>query len=248
MKWLKLALVCLTLLALLPSLSSSASPSIPALTSPVVDTTGILSTSEQQKLAAVLANYYSQTKNQLQVLIIKSLDGDSIEEYSIRVAEQWRIGLKPGTGVILLVAVEDRQLRIEVGSALEGSLTDAQAGRIINDIITPSFRQQQFYEGIGRGLAAIAQTLGTPLSDLNFPPPRKMPRGGSSSSVMFWILIVFIILSGILRPRRSSWFGLGPFIGGGGGGWSGGSGSSFGGGGWSGGGGGFSGGGASGRW
>jgi uncharacterized protein len=231
---------------------------VPPLSGPVVDEANLLSREENTILTEKLKQYHQNNGKQLQVLIIRSLEGDNLEDYSIRVAEQWKIGQHPGTGVILLSAIKERQLRIEVGSALEGDLTDAQAGRIINQTIVPLFKQGKFYLGIAAGLEEISRTLKQPLGLLDENDEKNLYKGNRSQgppphrdslNLLFWLLFIIIfIISNIFRKRRgflgsnyrnSGWWGGGGF--GGGGGFSGG-------GGWSGGGGGFSGGGASGRW
>lgn len=223
---------------------------IPQLTGPVVDEAGKLSPEQNRALSQALANYYQQTKNQLQVLIVDSLQGEVLEDFSIKVAEKWKIGTKEGTGVILLVALAERKLRIEVGQGLEGALTDAQAGRIINDHISPNFRQGNFYEGIASGLVMISRALGPEIrfSDAGLSNKKIQKRAHRSKLGFFFIIFMLVMLARFLirTGGRGGFGGGGWFIGGGG--YGGGGFSSGGGGGWSGGGGGFSGGGASGGW
>ncbi len=184
---------------------------------------------------------------QLQFLLVPSLDGESIEDFSIRVAEAWKIGTKgKDNGLLFVVARDEHRTRIEVGGGLEGGLTDLQAGRILRDVVQPAFRAGQFGEGLYAGATHALALLGALPEGLAIdraPPPgtRSLPRGGGLIGLLLF-LVIFSVLSALLRPRRSGFFGRGGFYGGGFGGGGGG------GGGWSGGGGGFSGGGASGGW
>jgi uncharacterized protein len=243
------ALALAALLALAPGLA------VPPLTGPVVDPAGLLSGAEAGRLEALaraaLAGEGGQAV-QLQYLLVPSLEGDALEEFSIRVAEAWKIGSrKEGNGVLVVVARDDRKIRIEVGQGLEGQLTDAQSSRLIRDVIQPAFRDKRYGDGLYDAGLRILDATGA-------LPPQVAPRQAARPShgtrlggVGFMALfIVFIVVRGLFfgfspRRRRGFFGGGGPFIGGGGGGWGGGGG---GGGGWSGGGGGFSGGGSSGSW
>ena len=122
----------------------------------VTDKTGTLSGGEIAALEQKLATFERETTNQIAVLLIPSLAGDSLEDYSIRLAEKWKIGQKgKNNGAILLVVKNDRKLRIEVGYGLEGALPDALAGSIIRNEIAPRFKEGQFYGGIDAGVTAI---------------------------------------------------------------------------------------------
>ena len=219
----------------------------------VSDYTGALTVDQRRNLEEKLARFEEETANQVAVVIIPTLAGDSLEDYSIRLAEKWRIGRKGrDSGVILLIAMQDRKIRIEVGYGLEGMLPDSLAGEIIRREIASRFGQGHFYQGIQAGVDAImAATKG------EYRPASRTGRGGSSLSWIWIILFVLLVLSataGNFRrrspySRRGSRFAAGgPFWWGGGFGGGGFSGGSFGGGGFSGGGGGFGGGGASGGW
>jgi len=229
---------------------------VPELTGPVVDQAGLLSGGERRRLedlARAARQVNGGTGVQLQYLIVKSLDGDAIEDFSMRVAEAWRLGSKSqDNGVLVTVAVQDRSVRIEVGGGLEGGLTDAQASRIIRGVITPAFQARRFGDGLyDAGLQILSATGGLPpeVARRAAARPARGERFGGLVGVLLFLGFMFLRsmffgFSG--RRRRGFWGGGGgPFIGGGfgGGGFGGG-----GGGGWSGGGGGFSGGGASGRW
>ena len=128
----------------------------------VTDRTGTLTRDQILRLEQKLAAFERETTNQIAVLLIPSLEGDSLEDYSIRLAEKWKIGQQGrNNGVILLIVKNDRKLRIEVGYGLEGALPDALAGTIIRNEISPRFREGQFYQGIDAGVnAVIAATKG----------------------------------------------------------------------------------------
>lgn len=129
---------------------------IPPLNSPVTDLTGTLSSAEARNLDGALRNFAQQKGSQVVVLMIPTTDPEDIASYGIRVAEEWKIGREGvDDGVILIVAKEDRELRIEVGYGLEGAIPDAYAKRIIENIILPEFRNGQFYDGIADGVGAI---------------------------------------------------------------------------------------------
>ena len=130
-------------------------PSAPPLDRPIVDQTGTLDTAAIDQIADAIAKSRTERDYQIGVLMVGSLSGDSLEEYSIRVAREWGIGdAQKHNGVLLLIAKDDRRVRIEVGKGLEGDLTDARAGRIIRNTITPKFRQNDYAGGI---LAAVGQ-------------------------------------------------------------------------------------------
>lgn len=246
------SLVLAALLALAPGLA------VPALTGPVVDTAGLLSRAEARRLeqlsqAARAGGGEGGQAVQLQYLIVPSLEGDPLEDFSIRVAEAWKLGTKgQDDGVLVVVARDDRKVRIEVGGGLEGALTDAQSSRIIRGAIAPAFREGRYGDGLyDAGLQILSATGALPPDQARRQAARPS-HGARFSGLGFMALFVaFIVLRGLFfgftpRRRRGLWGGGGPFIGGGGfGGFGGGGG---GGGGWSGGGGGFSGGGSSGSW
>ena len=247
----------LTALAALLALQLAAP--VPPLTGPVVDQAGLLSGGERRRLED-LSRAARQAKGgagvQLQFLLIPSLDGEAIEDYSMRVAEAWHLGTKgQDDGVLVTVAVQDRAVRIEVGGGLEGSLTDVQASRIIRGVIAPAFQARRFGDGLyDAGLQILSATGGLPPEVARRAaarPSQGQRLGGLGYLALFvGFMILRSVLFGFSGRRRRGFWGGGPFIGGGwgGGGFGGGGFGGGGGGGWSGGGGGFSGGGASGKW
>lgn len=192
-------LVFLTLMIALclPQLTQ-AQQAVPALSARVIDQTGTLSSSEVASLDQVLSAFEKKKGSQLAVLIVKTTAPESIEQYGIRVADQWKLGRKKiDDGAILIIAKADRTLRIEVGYGLEGALTDATSKRIIDDIIVPRFKQQDFYGGVVAGVQAIIAVVdGEPL-----PLPTKNEQF-TEDDVFQLLPVVFIaalILGGIMR-------------------------------------------------
>jgi len=225
----------------------------------VTDETGTLSSSELSSLSLKLQGFDKKTSTQIVVYMIGSLDGESLEDVSQRIAEKNKIGKKgKDNGVLLFISKSDKKIRIEVGYGLEGALTDALSSQIIRKEIAPSFRSNDFYGGINKGVdAIIAVTKGEYTVDKN---SSRNFNGVTCLGLPIFVIIVFVfiffsIFFSIIRRvfgfgrsmyggsnRWSNWGGGGGFFGGGGG-------SSFGGGGgFSGGGGSFGGGGASGGW
>ena len=133
---------------------------VPFLTGRIVDNAEILSAATVQKLTADLKAHEDRTTNQIAVLTVKSLEGESVEDFAVRVFEQWKLGQKgKDNGVLVVVAPGDRRMRIEVGYGLEGTITDATAARIIRDRMTPRFKNNDYDGGIAQGVAAIVAAL-----------------------------------------------------------------------------------------
>jgi uncharacterized protein len=223
----------------------------------VNDYAGVLSAADRDRLEQKLIAGEAGSRNQIVVAIFRSLQGESLEDYSIRLAQAWRIGQKGlDNGVIFLVFLDDRKTRIEVGYGLEGNLTDAISSSILRDVVAPRFREGRIADGIGAGLDAIERAIaGT------YVRPPAADRGKRAGEIgarellalAFVLFLIFAIVQSRMQTnavRRRGWTGSsrgwgGPFIGGGFGGGGFGGGSS---GGFSGGGGSFGGGGSSGSW
>ncbi len=246
--------LCLASLALHPQ-SARAEFIVPPLSSPVVDGATVLNPSAASEIENVLRKIRETGGPQINVLTVPSLDGLPIETASIKVTDAWKLGgQKTDDGVLFLISMGDRKMRIEVGQGLEGVLTDADAKRIIEDRVLPYFRAGRAGDGIVVGVRSILEkTAPEALKSLGEAPARARGakdkrRGGGLPFPVLVILFLFIMFAGGRRGRRSGLMGAlaGAALGSSGrGGWSGRGGS---GGGWSGGGGGFSGGGASGSW
>jgi uncharacterized protein len=192
-----LLLVCL---APLQSVAQ-ADVAVPQLTGRVVDQTGTLSGSDSGALDAKLKAFETRKGSQIAVLIVPTTSPETIEQFSIRVADAWKIGRKKvDDGAILVVAKDDRSLRIEVGYGLEGVLTDVTAKRIIDEVIVPKFRSGDFAGGISDGVERMMKVVdGEPL-----PPPKPERTDafedvGSALPVLaFGVLIVGGFLRAIL--------------------------------------------------
>ncbi len=220
---------------------------VPALTGPVVDEAQFLSRGASAAIENALRNLYQTEGIQFQVLIIDKLDDETLEGYSIKVVDEWKLGKKgDDRAALFLIALDDRKMRIEVGRGLEGNLTDLTTHRIIDEV-KPFFKKNDFDNGVALGLALMAQAEGKKLDFQGQIKPRHQRKGGSASMVLFAIFGLIIFLQMFFPSGRggSGRGGFGGFGGYGGGGFGGGSG---GGSSWGGGGGGFSGGGSSGSW
>jgi uncharacterized protein len=188
---------------------------IPKLAARVTDTTGTLTAEQQSALEQKLAAFEAAKGSQLAVLIVPTSEPEDIEQYSIRVVEQWKLGRKKvDDGALLLVLKNDHKVRIEVGYGLEGVLTDAMSNRIIDETIRPAFRQGNFYGGIDGALEQMMKLIqGEPL-----PPPERdwsSGRGAAPSlhllpTLFFAVLIGSVFLRGIFgRTLGSAFTGIG---------------------------------------
>jgi uncharacterized protein len=192
------SLLALWLLLAAVSTAAQRPQDIPALNSRVTDLTGTLGAAEQAALEDRLAQLERETGSQLAVLLVRSTAPEDIAAYAIRVVDTWQLGRKDvDDGVLLLVATEDRRVRIEVGYGLEGALPDARARRIIDTIVTPYFRRGEYAAGIDAGTAAIASVIrGETLP----APGRDAPASGADlGSLLPVILVIALGLGGMLR-------------------------------------------------
>jgi len=228
------------ILALLLITFSLQAKEVPPLTGPVVDRANLITEKNHIGLSKGLKQYKLKTGNQVQILTINTLEDETLEGYSIKVVDQWKLGDKEkDNGILFLVALKERKVRIEVGQGLEGLLPDALTGRIIDQVV-PYFKKNKYEQGIIYGTTLILKTLGGDHKALKKKKKSPVPSMLPFILILFWLWITF---------RRPHWLVF--FLGGSmasRGRISSGSGWSSGGGGWSGGGGGFSGGGASGSW
>jgi uncharacterized protein len=221
---------------------------------PINDYAHVLGADAVARLTEQLRSYEQGTTRQIAVAIFPSLDGEAPEDFSIRLAEQWKIGShKNQDGVLVTLFLAEHKVRIEVGYGLEDKLTDVTAARIERELMAPRFKAGDLAGGLRAGLAAIDTATGGHEHEEG-----KLLRSddhGSGVPIGLIVFVIFIVVITIIRRRGGGggggWFWPGFFLGGGGGGWSGGSSgwrSGGGGGGWSGGGGSFGGGGATGSW
>jgi uncharacterized protein len=176
---------------------------VPPLKGRVNDTAGMLSAATRQQLEDVLGRLEQSDSTQIVVLTVPSLNGEVLEEFSIKVADQWKIGQKGlDNGAILLIAQKDRKIRIEVGYGLEGSLTDLMAGRIIRNVIVPQFKAGKFDQGVIDGVQAM---IGVVRGE--YQTPEQLPSGPGrrqqDSPLGFGGLIAFLFFISMLgRLRR----------------------------------------------
>lgn len=218
----------------------------------VHDEAHVLSEGTKQQIEMMLKAERDSTSNQIAVLIIPSLQGEILEDYAIKVAhEEWKLGDKQkDNGVLLLIVIDEKKIRIESGYGLEGVLTDALSSRINRNEIAPRFRQSDYDGGVLAGVTAIIQAIKGEYK--NEEPPQSLRRKATRSPITTIIIIIIIIIIAARGKRgggRGGFWGAagggflgGGFGGGGGGGGSWSSGSDFGGGG------GFGGGGSSDSW
>ena len=199
------ALALLLGLALCGPRPAAAEVPVPPLSGHVVDQTGLLTPAQQAALEQKLAAFEARKGSQLAVLVVATTAPETIEQYGLRVAERWKLGrAKVDDGAILLVARDDRTLRIEVGYGLEGALNDATAKRIIDDIIVPRFRQGDFAGGIAAGVESMIRVVdGEPLP----APAGRSARGGTIERYVPVLFVVALAAGGLLRAL------LGPFPG-----------------------------------
>jgi uncharacterized protein len=174
---------------------------VPPLTGRVVDLTGTLDGGQKAALEQKLAAFEAPKRTQIAVLLVPTTAPETIEQFSLRVAEQWKLGRKKvDDGAILVVAKNDRTLRIEVGYGIEGALSDVTSHRIISEVITPAFRQGDFFGGIRAGVERMISVVdGEPLPA---PPKRSSWQDGNGGGIGSMIPIAFmlaLVVGGVLR-------------------------------------------------
>lgn len=180
------------------SFVAGAQIAVPPLTGRVTDQTATLSAVQKTALEQTLQALEARKGSQLAVLMVPTTAPETIEQYALRVAEQWKLGRKKvDDGAVLVIAKDDRTLRIEVGYGLEGALNDATSKRIISEIITPRFKQGDFNGGITAGVDRIIRVIdGEPL------PASKGISAGNTPDISQYVPIIFIlalVLGGLLR-------------------------------------------------
>lgn len=196
-------LLCLfTVLPLLisPSAGSAEEVPVPALTQRVTDLSNTLRPEEKTLLERELQDFETRKGAQIALLIVATTGDETIEQYGIRVAENWKLGRKGvDDGVLLLIAKNDRKLRIEVGYGLEGALSDIISKRIISDIITPRFKQGDYFGGIRDGLQAIMKVI----DGEALPEPKGSTAGSSNDSFTPLVIFLFFLMIGATQLLRS---------------------------------------------
>src|SRR5205809_2292579 len=203
----------LLLFAVLVGPAGAALPIPPPPDHRINDFAGVLSAAERERLEEKLRSWERESSNQIVVAIFRSLDGENLEDYSIRLAQAWRIGQKGlDNGVIFLVFVEDRKMRLEVGYGLEPTLTDALSSQILRQVVAPRFREGKLADGIAAGLDAIEQAIAGTYKAA--PEGQRTRTQGRSPLAFIFLLIVVAGLFSIIFPalhsshvRRQGWTG-----------------------------------------
>ncbi|MDH4483423.1 MAG: YgcG family protein [Rhodoferax sp.] len=171
---------------------------VPPLVGHVTDQTGTLSAAQQAALEQTLRAFEARKGSQLAVLLVPTTAPEDIEQYALRVAEQWKLGrAKVDDGAILVVAKNDRTLRLEVGYGLEGALSDITSKRIVSDTIVPRFKQGDYYGGIDAGVAQIIRVIdGEPL-----PPPQRAAANPFDQvrHMAPFLMVAALVVGGVLR-------------------------------------------------
>ncbi len=175
------------LLALFPLLFLLVAAAFPTPKGFVNDFAAVLDQASRHRLEERLAVYERETTNEIAIAIFPSFGGRTIENVAVTLFEEWKIGKRANNnGILIVAAIQDRRVRIEVGYGLEGKVTDAEAGRIIRDVIAPHFRQGRYVEGLEGAVDALVHLIGGPSAGA--APPK--PRGGGSESPRDLILLL----------------------------------------------------------
>lgn len=256
-------------LLILTAALAAAPAAIPKNDGWVTDQADMMTAQQEATLETLMESYRSGTTHEIALLTVSSLKGQALEQFALEVARGWGIGGKDShNGALLLIAKNERKIRIEVGRGLEGNLTDAASGLIIRNIIQPEFKRGRLYEGMSRGILAMHAAIGGDYGPISRSRSSRRTSGGGAALLMialgilvFTVLalrrggrggrggrrggsgvIPWLIMAGMMSHGRRGYYGGRSSGFGGGGGFSGGGFGGFGGGG------GFSGGGASGGW
>ena len=180
------------------SAHGTAQVAVPPLTGHVIDQTGTLTLEQKAALEQTLTAFEARKGSQLAVLMVASSAPEEIEQYALRVAEQWKLGRKKvDDGAILVVAKDDRAMRIEVGYGLEGALNDLTSKRIVSETILPRFKSQDFFGGITAGVEQVIRVVdGEPLPASN---SRSSQRIGDVQQYAPMLFILALAVGGVLR-------------------------------------------------
>src|ERR1700728_4102551 len=189
----------------LASADVSSEVAVPPLTARVTDLTGTLSGAAVARIEAKLKDLEAKKGSQVAVLIVPTTQPEEIEQYGIRVAEAWRLGRKGvDDGAILIVAKNDRRVRIEVGQGLEGALPDAIANRIVDEAIAPHFKLGDYDGGVEAGIDKMISVVnGEPLPQ----PDTKWERHSGLSTLLPLLLVVVVVAGSVLRAMFGRLFG-----------------------------------------
>ena len=171
---------------------------VPKLETPIMDKADVINSSDERDLNQKLTNLSNETGIQVAVLTISSLEGEALESYSMKVVEDWKLGQKGvDNGVLLLVSIGDRELRIETGYGVEGDLTDTKCGLIIRNVITPHFQDGDYSKGIVQGVTAIVENVAVNFSE-NSENPIVLEDDDSDDWEGFLVVGIFVAFFSIV--------------------------------------------------
>jgi uncharacterized protein len=191
--------------------SSVSALEVPYLSGRVIDTAGLLSPAAVDQLGEQLRVLEEGTGAQVVVLTIPSLEGDSLEDFSLRVVETWKLGRADvDDGVLVLIARDDRKMRIEVGYGLEGALTDAQSGRIIDRVMAPRFRAGDFDGGVAGAVEAVSAAIRG--EELPLPEPQTTSTGFDPAGLIVFFIFGLPFIGGALSTKGVSGWIMGFFL------------------------------------
>lgn len=208
-------------LSCIPALLCAQVP-VPYLTGRIVDQAGVLSVPARDRISSMLKAHEDASGNQIAVLTVPTLDRESVEDYAVRVFEDWKLGRKDeDNGVLVVIVPPEKRLRIEVGYGLEGTLTDTASSRIIRDLMTPRFREGNYDVGVEAGVTGILQILEgrqprDPEADWAAPAKSGIhfPTQGAPMPIGMKILVGLFVFSiiglftfiGLVTPGGAGWF------------------------------------------
>ncbi len=207
--------ILFALLYVLPFSFAHAYSSPGSATGYVNDFAGVMSKEKVSELSSFLTAYTASTTNEIAVVTVQSLQGDTVENYANQLFKEWGIGSKKNNGILFLVAVEDRKMRIEVGYGLEGDLTDLQSSKILDGIVKPFFKNNDYTGGIDAGVRAITRTLNGNAEFLNSIPEQGKENNDIVGLGVFAIYMMGMLVGwlGSVLGRSKSWW-LGGLLGG----------------------------------
>jgi uncharacterized protein len=173
----------------------------------VNDVAGVLSPEQREILEQKLVALDDSTSNQIAVVLIKTLGDNSIEDYATKLFRSWGIGnKKTNNGILIIAAIDDRKMRIEIGYGLEGAIPDVVAASIYRNELVPEFRQENYYRGLDKAINALTKAA---VGEYKVKKERKGKGGGGGSSILGVIVIIFVIIIVIARAGRGGGGGMG---------------------------------------
>jgi len=180
--------------------------SLPALRSPVMDEAGFLNEREKESLAEFCYHIYTSKGPQITILTVNNLQGLPIEDFSIKVAEKWQLGTKDkDNGLLIIASKEERKIRIEVGNGIEGEITDFDSSKMIQNLMTPNFRQGNFYQGFRSVLEEVAERFQIPIQGQSSKVVRRIKRNKDNLIFdVFPFVILVLILGQIFLSKNTT--------------------------------------------